>query len=205
MNFIITGNKNEGKTKTQEQLIAILRKNLEKAQQSRRKKIDIDGFICNKFFLPHPISLSVKYDKNNKEANEHHIGYDLIRVSNKTSIPFIRLMEYADPDFGEGLHYGPFIFFNNGITAGKKILQECYVNKTKNVIIDEIGKLELDGKVFADEIRKLMKYSDILNLFISVRTEFLESVLEKFGIKTHTIIKPNFSEKKIKVILENLM
>lgn len=202
MIFIITGKKNEGKTRTQKQLIAILRKNLEKTKQSR--EIKIDGFICNKFFLPQPILISVKYDKNNKETNNHHIGYDLIRVSDQTSIPFIRLIEYADPDFGKGHPYGPFIFFNKGITAGKKILQECYINKTKNVIIDEIGKLELDGKIYADEIQQLMKYSDNINLYISVRTEFLESILEKFGIKTYTIIKPNFSEKKIRMILENL-
>ena len=65
--------------------------------------------------------------------------------------------------------------------------------------------MELNGKIFAEEFRELVKYSDKINLFISVRTEFLESVLEKFGIKTYTIIKPGFSEKRIKEILINII
>ncbi len=204
MIYIITGAKNEGKTKTQQLLISILRNKLGNIQQFGETKIDIDGFICKKFFLLQSLPLKVEYNDNNQEPNNHHIGYDLVRVSDQRAVPFIRLIEYANSNSVKDFSYGPFIFFKKGIDAGKQILRECYVNRTKNVIIDEIGKLEVNGKIFTEEVHQLIKYSDNINLFISVRTEFLESVLEKFGIKNYIRIHAGFSEKEIKEVLKDI-
>jgi nucleoside-triphosphatase THEP1 len=204
MIFIITGVKNEGKTRTLKLISDILINKPGKSQLLNGTNIQLDGFVCNKVFLTEKSQFSAGYDENNQNINKHHIGYNLMRVSDQRNVPFIRLSEYNKADFGEGLLHGPFLFFIKGIAEGKKILQECYVKKIKNVIIDEIGKLELEGKIFADELQELVKYFDKINLFLSVRTEFLEPVLEKFRIKTYVIIQTSYSEEKIKKILKDV-
>ena len=165
MIYIISGKKNEGKTKTQSIICSII-KNKPDNTQWNSFEVDLDGFICNKYFIEKPLHSSIESYEKDLAMGEYHIGYDLIRVSDNKTVPFIRLVEYSTPDFDEGFQYGPFIFFKRGIDAGKKILQKCYLKKTKNVIVDEIGKLELDGKVFAAEIQELVKCSDTMNLFI---------------------------------------
>ena len=112
MIFIITGVKNEGKTRTLKLISDILINKPGKNQLLNGTNIKLDGFVCNKVFLTEKLRFSAGYDKNNQNINKHHIGYDLMRVSNRMNVPFIRLSEYNKADFQEGLLHGPFLFLN---------------------------------------------------------------------------------------------
>lgn len=55
------------------------------------------------------------------------------------------------------------------------------------VIIDEIGRLELDDKGFARGLRALLDKKEV-DLYIVVREDFLPSVIRKFNIGEYHLI-----------------
>ena len=79
MIYIISGKKDEGKTRTQNIICSIIKNRHNNIQQKWGEK-DLDGFICNKYFIEKPLSSSIESYEKDLTAGSYHIGYDLIRV-----------------------------------------------------------------------------------------------------------------------------
>jgi len=80
---------------------------------------------------------------------------------------------------GKCMSYGGFDFSKDGLEYAKRILRE---HKSGGIVfVDEIGPIELSGGGYASELRELLK-SDAAAIFIIVRRELLNEVLDKFGI-----------------------
>ncbi len=64
---------------------------------------------------------------------------------------------------------------------------ECLMNiESGTVLIDEVGRLELSGRGFAPALKVLLKKD--VTLYITVRTSFLNEVLEYFQIENYSIL-----------------
>lgn len=58
--------------------------------------------------------------------------------------------------------------------------------KSRNVLLDEVGRMECNGGGFADAIRELLKRD--ITLYMAVRDKFVPMVIECFGIENAEIV-----------------
>ncbi|MDF1550934.1 MAG: nucleoside-triphosphatase, partial [Bacteroidales bacterium] len=124
-----------------------------------------NGFSLGGFFAPRTL-------EHNKT-----IGYRLISVETGEESGFLKLKESA---VNEGI--GRFEIENAGLTFGEKLLTPQAIKNKQLIIIDEIGKLELNDGGWKDSFEKLVRISDQY-ILISVRNDFVDSVVEKFALQ----------------------
>ncbi len=89
---------------------------------------------------------------------------------------------------------GRFYFNPAALDFGERILQNTTPDSL--VVVDEIGRFELQGKVWADVFRVLLKFSSNSLLF-TVRKKFLEKVIQYFGIDNPVIFSCDQDEYNI--------
>ena len=86
---------------------------------------------------------------------------------------------------------GKFNFFTDAFEKANTILLQA-ASKSDLLIIDEVGKLELEGKGFYESIREILENDEYKNSFKSVllvvRDELYEPVLSFFEITQHRLI-----------------
>jgi nucleoside-triphosphatase THEP1 len=114
---------------------------------------------------------SKKYDKDGK-----FLGYDLIDIETEDVFEFITI------DLNrEGKRLDKFIILEEGINKGKDIILSG-INKEKILVVDEVGRLEIDGELFHEEIVKAMKSG--VEMYITVREELLNEFIEKYELSS---------------------
>jgi nucleoside-triphosphatase THEP1 len=102
------------------------------------------------------------------------IGYDLVSVETGESYNFLRIKQ--DHSIA---YVGMFEINSYGIGQGRQILSAEKVRGKDIVIIDEIGRLELDDKGWNRSLKYLLTVSELC-LILAVRKDFLVQVIEKF-------------------------
>lgn len=112
-----------------------------------------------------------KYDEK-----DEFVGYDLYDLETKESFEFITT------DLNrEGIKLDYFVVLEEGIKKGKEIILKG-IEKDKILVIDEIGQLEMDGKVFHEALLKALKSG--IEIYITVREELLNDFIEKYDLST---------------------
>eukprot|EP00792_Barthelona_sp_PAP020_P001420 TRINITY_DN1224_c0_g1_i1.p1 TRINITY_DN1224_c0_g1~~TRINITY_DN1224_c0_g1_i1.p1 ORF type:complete len:180 (-),score=42.70 TRINITY_DN1224_c0_g1_i1:9-548(-) len=166
MIYIIHGEVNSGKTT----------KALEIANNSISK-----GIISDKVFILN-------------ESNQNTLlGYDLIDIENRNvKCPFIRLISHisSNPNWNEIIQLGKrFSFSQNGIFFLEQIVEKFIqsFDDCKTFIIDEIGRLEFQKKIgFSSCFAKLLTFENLhhsdMQLYVCVRTEYVQDVIESFNL-----------------------
>lgn len=129
------------------------------------------------------ISVSGIYSKRIVE-NYMTTGYNVIKISNGESIKFLRTKGSRNQQ-----RIGKFYIYDEGLVAGK---EELLLNKTQIKVIDEIGKLELEGKGWCESLYQIIEDSES-NLLLSVREEVVNEVNLKFGFTPEMIYSANES------------
>ncbi|HPT11270.1 MAG TPA: ATPase, T2SS/T4P/T4SS family [Bacteroidales bacterium] len=109
-------------------------------------------------------------------------GYELIDIKTGTIIPFLN----ADGVM-KGNHIGRFIINEEGLSQGRRILNEASSSDSRVIIIDEIGRMELKGGGWAENLETIVSSTD-KHLIISVRDTMTEEVISRFNLRRHTII-----------------
>ena len=71
-------------------------------------------------------------------------------------------------------------------------VEELEKIKSGTVFIDEVGRLELEGKGFAPAIRKLVKRE--ISLVLAVRDEFVDEVISAFALEDNVETEVSVSE-----------
>lgn len=74
-----------------------------------------------------------------------------------------------------------FWFNEQAIKAGEQWLSEGFKTKSPLFLLDEAGKFELDGYVWDNIIKKMLRHNDG-TLLMAVRNRFTERIMEKYGI-----------------------
>jgi nucleoside-triphosphatase THEP1 len=103
------------------------------------------------------------------------IGYDVVELETDHREPFLRRTQGGVP--GE---IGQYDILPQGNEAGLAALARATTNKHQVVIIDEVGKLELNDKGWAEKIPELIETVPVLILV--VRDTFADQVLRKWNI-----------------------
>jgi nucleoside-triphosphatase len=99
---------------------------------------------------------------------------------------------------------GAFVFIQQTIEKGEKIVLEGINQKGGLAIIDEIGRFELEGKVWYNIFNKLIISN--FPVLITVRENTLEKVIRYFGIEHPVIFTLAEDNATISQnILENLL
>jgi nucleoside-triphosphatase THEP1 len=129
------------------------------------------------------------------------IGYDVINIQNGERAPLCR----NEPD-GTGIKIGEWIFRNDGIQFGQTALDPSSLITCDLVIIDEVGPLELDNKVWATSIDQLIR-SSTCPIILVVREHLIERVQDRWSLVPEFVwkIEGGNSGELLKEIMEVLV
>lgn len=105
-------------------------------------------------------------------------GYSLLDLSNGTEHPFIS----EDPSAGSG-RIGRWYYDEE---AFREACRSLVSYRSGTVCIDEIGRLELSGEGFAPALKALAA-DDCVDLILSVRTEYLDAVIDCFCLRSVSV------------------
>jgi len=156
MVYLISGKKNEGKTAKLKDIAA--------------KLTNPRGFIAEKV-----------------QDCGRVTTYTLTDLRTGEQCTMARLASLPLPeDWGEDFHHGPFRFSLKAFEWSRRLLDEALEEKAACFVIDEVGKIELEGGGHADVVRRALT-SD-MDLYISVRDINLNAVVEAFSIGEHQVI-----------------
>ncbi len=150
--FIVSGGVADGKTTFLSELLEGLKK----------QKCKLAGFISPRIL-----------------EGGKTIGYDLENVATHEHFAFLRKNGTPNGDMSDVI--GRYKIDLAAQQRAKQILLDALVNSSPTVVIDEVGRLELNGKGWHDEIKRLAQKDDIY-LLLSVRDVFVDEVIEKFGL-----------------------
>ena len=78
---------------------------------------------------------------------------------------------------------GKFYINNDAFDWGKSILKEAILSNADVIVIDEIGRLEIDDQGWADIIPVILKSEK--EIFFIVREEWLRTFINKYNIKEY--------------------
>jgi nucleoside-triphosphatase THEP1 len=127
--------------------------------------------------------------------NEKLIGYNIIDIETSKNNAFLRKGDFDNCD-----KIKKYSILKSGLEFGNDSLIKAAENNSL-LIIDEVGQLELLNKGWHQSILEILK-SDVKTIIITVRTEFIETIKEKYSLDTNLNLK--VSENSPKEILKLL-
>jgi len=118
---------------------------------------------------------------------ETTIGYDIIDINTNEREIFLR-QNTAE----KNMKIGRFNINLQGLQKGIKTLKSSMDSNTQIVIIDEVGKLELDNNGWASGIDELIKRKQN-HLLLVIRDRYIEQIIDKWEINNYQVfdIKEN--------------
>lgn len=95
------------------------------------------------------------------------------------------------------IRIGKFMFLKTAFTRASDILMASTFRESDWVIIDEIGKLEIEQNEGLEPfLSEWMKgYNNISKLILVIRDSLLEKAIEKYGLNNCTIIDKAFFDE----------
>ncbi|MFN8258361.1 MAG: nucleoside-triphosphatase [Bacteroidales bacterium] len=129
--------------------------------------------------------------------NEITTGYDVEDISTGKREAFLRIN-----DENNGQKIGKYNILPSGLQAGKHILAGLLDADNKIIIIDEVGKLELEEGGWAPKLNELVLTSKS-TLILSVRNKFVEQVKTKWGLENAVVL--NVDDFEIPAFVKNLL
>lgn len=115
------------------------------------------------------------------------IGYDSLRLATGERIPFARIGGHEPTGWHAGDRVGPFSISAAAVKAADAWLSEAAA-QSADVIVDEIGPLELGGGGLATGLRALLTSSLRQKLFVVIRRDSLQAACDHFGITGYTMV-----------------
>jgi nucleoside-triphosphatase len=104
-------------------------------------------------------------------------GYDIVDIDTNDSEILLRQNDESTKE-----RIGRFAIYDAGFRKGTTILSSTSILDKTIVVIDEIGRLELQDKGWSASLQQLIKTSEN-NILITVRDTLVEEVIEKFNLK----------------------
>ncbi|MFO7827268.1 MAG: nucleoside-triphosphatase [Bacteroidales bacterium] len=118
---------------------------------------------------------------------ETTIGYDIIDINTNEREVFLR-QNTAE----KNKQIGRFNINLQGLQKGVKAIKNSSNTNTRIVVIDEVGRLELENNGWAKNIEELICNSQN-HVLLVIRDHFVEKVIEKWEIKNYQVF--DISEK----------
>jgi nucleoside-triphosphatase THEP1 len=126
-------------------------------------------------------------------------GYDIVDITTNERAAFLR-----KTDDEKLARIGTYRILSEGIKKGNDALINSQ-NRNQVVVIDEVGRLELNNEGWAENLEYLLKNSKH-NLILSVRDRFMKEVIDKWYLKDYIIlhVSENDSITNSKIIANQL-
>ena len=112
-------------------------------------------------------------------------GFDLVDLKTGILTPLARRRKNPD-----NTAITPFEFFTEGMAAGKKALDVNTCRNAHVIMVDEVGKLELEGRGWAGFLDPLLSLEAAIHIWI-VREYLVEEVIKKWSLMGVEIIYAN--------------
>jgi nucleoside-triphosphatase THEP1 len=130
--------------------------------------------------------------------NGNTTGYDIVDITTNERVAFLR--KTGDKGLPK---IGSYSILSEGIHKGCHALKNSK-NTCQVVVIDEVGRLELNNEGWADHIQDLLN-STKSHLILSVRDRFMEEVIDKWYLTDYTIldVSDNDPVKNSRIILNH--
>ena len=109
-------------------------------------------------------------------------GFDLVDLKTGAKCPLARRQTNSG-----GNPITPFQFFDKGIAAGARALDEEHCRDTSVIMVDEVGKLELQGEGWARFLDPLLLIRSAVHIWI-IRENLVEKVRRKWNLLQVEII-----------------
>jgi len=109
-------------------------------------------------------------------------GFHLIDLKRNERVQLARRLTHRKKDSIA------FEFFPSGIQAGQRALSRASCAGADVVIVDEVGRLETDGKGWAPLLPPLLKLDDMIHLWV-VRTRLVETVCRIWHLNRPHIVR----------------
>ncbi len=111
------------------------------------------------------------------------IGYDVVNIQTGEHVPLCR----NEPN-GAGIKIGEWIFLDDGIRFGQASLDPSSLGACDLVIIDEVGPLELENKVWATSLDRLVGSSSC-PIILAARESIIQRVQYRWSFTPEYIWK----------------
>lgn len=170
--YFFSGGVAKGKTTFLEQLLALL-----KAEQK-----SMAGFISPRIL-----------------HRGETVGYHIKVVETNESFPLLSLRKKSDENSAKTI--GKFEIDTAAQQKAKSVLSEALARKVDIIVVDEVGRLELNGGGWHEELMQASKSNSIL--LLAVRETFVEAVKEKYGFANAKYI--NVAEAKVNDVKEQII
>ena len=133
--------------------------------------------------------------------NENNNRY-ILDVHTKDSFKMQTDLATADT-----ISVGRYYFLKFAFKIGNSILKKALKNKKSGyIIIDELGKLELQSDGFHEAATLAIKTTinnNALHLILIIRTTLLPEIIEKYNVKDYQFITIKDLDKQLELPLEN--
>ncbi len=139
----------------------------------QNKNISLSGFYAKGFW------------RNNKRS-----AFDLVNIKTGKSIPLCKSQKTERWE-----KYFSFYFNSEALKVGNQILNPQNINTSDLVIIDEIGKLDINGEIWHDAVSKLISETNIPMLWV-VRKTFVEEIINYWEMTDVTIFEVGKDDAK---------
>jgi nucleoside-triphosphatase THEP1 len=114
--------------------------------------------------------------------------YKLVNLRNRESCVLARLASLPLIEgWGEDFIHGPFRFSYQGFEWARRLLASAADDGAEVFFIDELGKLELNGKGHYELIKNALKSG--MDLYISIRDVNVDDAVKVFGISEYQLIE----------------
>ena len=126
------------------------------------------------------------------------IGFDIIDLQDETRVPLAKRDRV-------GNKVGRFRFFDEGIELGIVALSETATKSADLVIVDEYGPLELNGRLWRQNVDSLLTLSYALILLV-VRRELADEVqrlYKNFPSRDLAAVEPESIDEVIRMLKNN--
>lgn len=135
--------------------------------------ISMDGFLCR-----------------GELSHGERSGYTMVNVRDGQEIIFATIDSQKEWPF-----YGRFWFNPEAFTVGKNIIRKAIDKKSKLLIIDEVGPLELEGRGWSKMIDLVADDGKPVQIWV-VRESILSRVMERWSIPADRIIYTGQEDKE---------
>ncbi len=134
----------------------------------KSENIALEGFYAAKLF-----------------TNDTFSGYDLVHISDGETIPFLRLNLDQNQE-----SIGRFKVVDSTLEIGKEWVNIDRIKDKQLVILDEIGRWEMEDKGWAKVLRDILNSTQVPILLV-IRERFVQDIIAYFQIENPTIFSPN--------------
>jgi len=117
------------------------------------------------------------------EAGSGSKGYNVYHIKAEKTKPLLIESKIPAQD-----RIGRYVIIKEGFRFGEDALKPSNINGFSVAIIDEVGLLEVEGKGWAKSLGQLLNQKGVI-LIISVRTNFVEAVISKWGFCNYKIVR----------------